>query len=64
MNIILAKRNSFASYRPNSAQTNNSNISSSIEYSLSSDDPIDTLKDFFVRICIDSCGSVLDEAEK
>jgi hypothetical protein len=65
MKFILTKQNSFVSNRPNSVQTSNSNISSSIiEYSLSSDDPIDTLKDFLVRICKDSCESVLDRAEK
>jgi hypothetical protein len=63
MNYIRTEQSSLASYRPYSVMTSKSNISSSIENSLSSDDPIDTLKDFLVRICKDSCEFILEEAQ-
>ena len=63
MSYIRTEQSSIASYRSYSIMTSKSNISSSIEYSLSSDDPLDTLKDFLARICKDSCESILEEAQ-
>ena len=46
-------------YQTKSNKTIRSNIPSSIEYGLCSDEPLDILNDFIVRIAKDTCDMIL-----